>query len=613
MTLMRNIIQGGHLTRNVDDRADPGTNRMIVGMKKSNIVNGLARVRKELAYRAFARQQRARQFAIAAGGIMAALGLWLSSGVGGAIAQVNTPEPPLRLKSDFLGYAFSVSPRVGYTDNIALAPDNDGLGQTILSNLFSASAVVSTPRFSALFSGDLDFSYLVEDSDLVINQSVGGLGTATIVDNFLYLDVGGGSARQLVGQNARFSPNINAARDQQATVNSYTVSPYVYRQFADESVAEVRYRFSQVFVDDVAPGAAAGLLNDSTSHEALASFRSGNLFDRFEFVAQAYGNLTDEEGGIVPFSFDQGTVQFEGRYFLTRRFALSGAFGYDELDTNTGVATSFFDDGDLSGVFWRAGVAVRPGPKSFLRVEYGRRFDDDFIDATAQYQISRRFTFTAGANRSFLTRARSNAEQINILSRSTLDFVDQLREGGEGNPRGIIQQAVQLGAVANNGFAAQTVGVGPTNNAFARLVGDFDRTTIGFNANYQTSDFGFREFDNVTTAFNIDRQLARRVSVYGNAVYQYADSGFDVAQCIATPEVFGLITFLPDFDAETDCAEAAAAEGVTHTLSGTIGMNYRLTSRARAFGQYTRTDRFSGVDLLEYTENAVVVGLVLDF
>jgi len=554
---------------------------------------------------------------------------------GSALAQDTTPRAPLRLKSDFLGYSFSLSPRVTYTDNINLATepvlptDLPADGQTILSNLFTANAIVSNPRFTALFSGDLDFSYFVEDDDIVVNQQVGAAGTATIVDNFLYLDIAGGSSRQLVGDNARFSTNANANRGQQTTVNSAAISPYVYREFANQSVAEVRYRYSRSFIDQENNTLN---LNDSRSHEALVSYNSGQLFDRLAFSVTAYGNLTDEDGQVFEdidgnpildingnplatpdFSFDQGSLEVEAQYALNSKFSITGALGYDEIDT--AIPGDFFDDGELSGVFWRAGFAVRPGRRSRLRLEYGRRFGGDFIEADARYQITKRFAFTAGANRTFQTRALSSAEQIGQLSRTTLDFADTLREGGEGTTREIIQLATQLGnsGGAGNGFGAQTIGVGPTNNAFASFNGVFDKTIINLSGTYQNSDFGFRQFENVTAGLNVSRTLSRRVSVFGNSFYRYADTNFTIANCLLAPEAFGFQSGIPGFDALAACTEGEAQEGVTHTLSGTVGLNYKLTSRVRAFGSYTHTQRFSAIDLLEFAENTGTVGLVLDF
>ncbi|MEL7014881.1 MAG: hypothetical protein AAFR72_09180 [Pseudomonadota bacterium] len=555
-----------------------------------------------------------------------------------ALAQAVAPQPPLSLKSDFLGYAISLSPRVGYTDNINLVSgrqfDADGNvtsednpfreGQTILSNLVTANAIISLPRFTALFSGDLDFSYLVENGDLVLNQSVGAAGTATIVDNYLYFDVAGGSSRQLVGDNAAFSANASAARGDRATVNSYALSPYLFHQLPNQSTVEARYRYSQVFINDsginpaviptgaALPGDGLEFLNDATSHEALLQYESGNLFDRFRFIATAYGNLTEESGSdIIPeFSFDQGTVSLQAQYGLTSKFALSGAIGYDEIDTND--STNFFDDEDLSGVFWRAGFIARPGRRSRLQLEYGRRFGDDFIQADARYEISRRFVFTAGATRTFQTRALANSQRITQIGRSTLDFADQLREGGEGSPRNIIQQATQLTS-QGGGINAQVSGIGPTNTAFASLTGTFDKSIVSFNTIYQASDFGFRQFENITSTLNYTRNLSRRVSIYGNALYRYSDTGFDVNDCVVNPQNFGIPTFLINSDPLTECTALANQEGVSHTLSGTMGMNYAFSSRLRAFGQYSRTDRFSPIEQLEFNENAVTAGIIVDF
>lgn len=585
-------------------------------------------------------KHRLTPFAVAAGLMVIATGGFAYNQT--ANAQAVAPSPPLRLKSDFLGYSVSLSPRVGYTDNINLVSsrqfDADGNvisednpfreGQTILSNLVTANAIISHPRFTALFSGDLDFSYLVENDDFVVNQSLGAAGTATIVDNFLYFDVAGGSSRQLVGDNAAFSTNPSAARGDRATVNSYAVSPYVYHQFPNQSTIEARYRFSQVFIDDSnanavftpipvpgqpdVPTDGLQFLNDSRSNEALLQFESGNLFDRFQFIATAYGNNTEETGSdVVPeFSFDQGTVSLEAQYALNSRFALSGAIGYDEIDTND--TNDFFDDEDLSGVFWRAGFITRPGRKSRLQLEYGRRFGDDFIQADARYEVSRRFVFTAGANRTFQTRALSNSQQITRLSRSTLDFADRLREGGDGSPREIIQQATQLTSTGN-GINAQVVGIGPTNNAFVSMLGTFDKSTLALNGSYQRSDFGFREFQSFTGSLDVTRTLSRRVSLFGNALYRFSDTGFSVDDCLVDPSNFGIPPVFLNTDPLTECSRLSALEGVSHTLSGTLGVNYQLTGRTRAFGQVSRTQRLSPIEILEFTENAVSAGLIVDF
>lgn len=550
-----------------------------------------------------------------------------------------TPAPPLRLKSDFLGYSVSVSPRVGYSDNINLvpqtfldnAPEDFVDDEILLSTLTTANAIVSTRRFTGLISGDLDLSYLTNSEDFVVNQRIVAAGTATIAENLAYLDIAGGSTRQLIGENAAFSQNPSAARGERANVYTVAASPYLFREFSDQSSAELRYRFSQSFVDDANsntvqnaraaaetqpdfdPDDFSDFLNNSQTHEVLARYESGRLLDRFLFVATAYGNSTEDTGSdfLPEFSFEQGSLTLEGQYALTRKFALSGAVGYDEIDTNG--SNAFFDDDDLSGVFWRAGFVLRPGRRTRAQLEYGRRFDDDFIQADIAYQISRRFLFTANANRSFQTRSLSNAQQISQNSRVILDFADNLRAGGEGNPRGIIDQAVQLAGVATGGLNAQLNGFGPTNNASVRLAGEFGKSVLSIGGLYQQSDFGFREFESLAVTLDLTHNLSRKVTIYGNVLYRFADDGIIVDNCVAQPEFFLTPDQVIGSTVLAECLELDALTGTSNTLSESIGLTYQLGRRTRAFGQYARTDRFSEMDNLDFTENALSAGVIIDF
>ena len=45
------------------------------------------------------------------------------------------------------------------------------------------------------------------------------------------------------------------------------------------------------------------------------------------------------------------------RYPLSRKLSVVGTVGYDEIDTND---SPFFEDDDLSGVFWKAGLLATP-------------------------------------------------------------------------------------------------------------------------------------------------------------------------------------------------------------------------------------------------------------
>ncbi|NWG72498.1 MAG: hypothetical protein HXY23_12975 [Parvularculaceae bacterium] len=524
-------------------------------------------------------------------------------------------DAPLRLKSDYYGYSASISPRAGYTTNVNLSPDGLEEGSAYFSTVLQGSAIYSKPRLTGIISGTIDLSYITEDSNFGVNQDVGGAATLTVVDNLLYVDAAGSTARQLFGDNARFSQNINAARDQRANVHTYSASPYLYREFEDASNATLRYRYSQVFIDDGGIGAnpfgGDDFLNDSRSHEALAGWSSGSKWQRVRLGLAAYGNKTRESGSIVlpVFEFDQGSVMAEGQIALTEVFGLSGAFGYDEIDTKT--ASIFFNDDDLSGVFWRAGFFANPGRRTNLRVEYGERFDNDFIDASISYRLGNRVTFSAGAGQSFESRAQYLNTQFIASQRSVLEFAEALREGGSLSPTEVIQQANRF---AGSSYNAQTSGIGVNENAWASLRGAFDRTEISLYANYSDTDFGYRQTRYFGGGLDLRRELSRRMLAYGGLFLRNAETTIDQATCQTSPFLFGFDVTAPLFDPVAACVQYALNNGETTTVGGRIGLAYRIQENLSAFGEFAHTQRFAAdYDLLEYGENAFLAGLTLEF
>jgi len=533
--------------------------------------------------------------------------------ISGAVAQIGSTQAPLKFKTDYLGYAASVSPRATYTDNLNLETTDLEDDSTILSTVFNGSAIFSNRRFTGLVSGDLDLSYVSEGSDFRVNQNIGGASTFTALDNWLYADFAGQTSRQLVGDNARFSANRNAGRNQRANVHSFSVSPYIYHRLANQSAVELRYRFSQVFIDDSGTASSSNVdqfLNDSRTHEVLTSYQSGALFDRLQFTLSAYGNNTVEDGSsIIPrFEYEQGSLTAEAQLALSRSFSLSGAIGYDDVSTQSSVP--LFNDDELSGFFWRAGFTARPGRRTQLRLEYGRRYDDDFIDASLVYDISRRFTLRAGAARTFQTRAQSIARRFRSIQQQTLEFADRLRAGEEMSPESVIATANQVGG---GRIDAQSVGIGASNDAFASLIGAFDRTTVSLNANYQDTDFGFRQNENIGGSLNVTHALSRKLNAYGNVFYRRTDTDIDLASCVQAPFLFGFDANSPGFDPVMSCNDFAVANGVTNTVGGRVGASYQLYKNLAVFGEYTHTERFSPVPTLEYDENTFTAGLSLDF
>lgn len=535
----------------------------------------------------------------------------------GALAQVGGvlggAGAPLRMRSDYFGYAASVSARAGYSDNIELSPKGLEQGTALLSSYFSGAGIYSSKRFTGIINGDVDLTFRTDDSDFFVNQSIGAAGAMTVVDDLFFVDVAGSTSRQLLGDNARFSQNLSAARSQRADVHTYSVSPYLYREFSEGDSAQLRYRFSQVFIDDDRSGANPFLgdfLNDSRSQEVLASYNSGGRSERVRFALTGYGNRTTEDGSVIfpRFEYEQGSVTGEAQVALSTSFALSGAVGYDDITTDS--IPGLFDDDALSGVFWRAGFTARPGRRSVVRIEYGRRYDDDFIDAGLSYDISSRLQFSANAGQSFETRAQSVSAQFVDQQRATLEFADRLREGAELDPAAVIGIANRF---AYRNTSSQSAGIGVSKYASARLRGAYDRTEISLTGSYQDTDFGFRQNEIITVDLNIRREISRRLTGYGGAFYRGSDTTVDQATCIASPFLFGFDVNEPLFDPVAACFDFERNNGQTHTAGGRVGASFRIYENVSVFGEYSYTKRFADFSLLEYDENAVFGGLTLDF
>ena len=533
-----------------------------------------------------------------------------------AAAQVSGPQAPLKLKSDYFGYSAGVSTRVTYTDNVHLAREGLKESEYILSTGVTGGAIISTPRVTAIAMGDLDFSYLFDQSDLVVNQNLGATSTFTAADNWLYVDISGQTSRQLVGDNARFSANPNSARGQRANVHSYSASPYIYHRMADQSSVELRYRFSQVFVDDTNTSFSifnGSSINDSSSQEIIANYNSGGLSERVQFGLTAYGNRTKEDGALfIPdFDYEQGSVSGNAQLALSPSLSLSGAIGYDEIETAQAAAL-FFNDDDLSGFYWRAGFTAKPNRRSSIRLEYGERYNDGFIDADIFYELSKRLVFSAGASRVLRSRAQGTNASFRTTQTQTLDFADRLREGEEISPRGLISAANQFaGSLATQ--SGQAIGVSVSDQAYAALTGTYDRTQVTLSGNYSDRDFGYRQTEYVGMSFNVNRQISRDLSAYAGVNYRRSDSAFDVNVCEANPLVFGFDVTDPLFNAMTDCADLAASNGVTNTILGRLGASMQIYQNVSAFAEISHTKRFSEVDALEYDENTVTAGLTLEF
>ena len=532
-------------------------------------------------------------------------------------------SPTLSFRTDYFGYAASISPRIGYSDNIDLVSDvmpdpaapntridnPNKADDFIASTAFSGNAIYASRAFTGLVVGDVEVGYLVDGEDVNFNQRVAGVGTATLRENLFYFDVSGSTSRQLAGDNARFSNNLNAGFGQRTDVHTYSVSPYLNKRFGDNSAAEIRYRFSQVFVDDDNSDISGGILNGSKSQELALVYDTGDKFQNLTMRYTAYGSRTNEKESLAlpAFEFERGTILAEAEYVLTDSLALTGSIGYDEIRSD--APADLISGPDLSGLNWLAGFRYRPGRRTDLLVQYGERFGDDYINANFRYQFSKRLSFDANAERQFRTRAQAVNSQFAISQRRILDFADRLRGGEKVSPNGLVGDATRI---FDRFQTAQTIGVSASDVYNVRISGIYDRTQVGISADYADDNFGFRQVETIGGSGYIQRQFSRRLTGYADAFYRFADTTFDIDDCIAAPQFFGFNANEPGFNAMESCVAFAAENGETKTAGASIGLRYQFYRNLALFGEYSYTTRFSDEPLLEFEENFVQTGLILD-
>jgi uncharacterized protein (PEP-CTERM system associated) len=526
-----------------------------------------------------------------------------------AFAQQTDVTAPIRMQTEYFGYGASVSPRVSYSSNANLAPDGFENGEIYVSSILAGNAIYSARRFTGLITGDLDFSYLTDRGDFVVNQNVAALGSFMVAEDLFYIDVAGSTGRQLVGDNARFSSNLNSGRNQRTNVHTISASPYLIQEFENGVEAEARYRYSQTWFGNER-GAFAGLLPNSRSQEVSASANTGKAINRAKFGVGVYGSRNTESGSsIAPLiEFDQASVLGEAEVAVSERFALTGGVGYDEVSSDQ--LGGLFNLDDLSGVFWKAGFNARPGRKTQIKLQYGRRYGDDFVAGDMSYQISRRFAFSASASQELRSRAQSSQADIRDGAAQAFLFADQLRDGAYLSPEGLISAATEVGSR----YRAQSVGIAVRQNAGVALTGVFDRTVVALRGNYSDEDFGYRQILTYSGGLNVQHQLSRKLSAYGDFFYRFADTSIEISECVAEPRFFGFDPSAPFFtDALTVCTDFAAVNGRSNTVGGRIGARHQIYKNVAAFGEVGHTTRFSPISVLEYGENHVSAGLILDF
>ncbi|NHK26944.1 TIGR03016 family PEP-CTERM system-associated outer membrane protein [Parvularcula flava] len=523
-----------------------------------------------------------------------------------------------------LSYVLRVSPRVTYSDNVELAPEGFEQQDALASVYMSGGALVDRVRFKGIVNGSIEVGSYLNPPEVggealydrtVFSPNVIAGGTTKLVDNLFYFDLAASAREQALDETTRSSGGTSLAGNQRLA-NSYAVSasPYLFRRLGSEATIEARYRYVAVSVDD--DQSVEGIddyLNDSQSHELIAEYSSGRLFDRVGFSVRAFANSTEETGSqVLPeVDFSQASISGDLRYAMNRKVSLVGTVGYDDVETN---GTSPFDDDDLSGTFWKAGVALTPGRRSEASLELGERYGGTWVDASASWRYSSRLQFRLSANNRLMTTAQAQAERFNVLQEETLSYAEELRQLGNLTSENILERVLEFNEGLSD-LTRQQAGLSRSTGVYADMIAQAPRSSLVLRTGYDKSDFGFEEIDTWSISGLLNHRISRRLDAYARANYQDSSGeiGGSLEDCLTA------LRQNPDNAGMTDAmlqAICQSGEGLaldTRTLILSAGLDYLLFRDLNAFAALSRSQRFADTPANEYVENSVTVGLSYDF
>lgn len=523
-----------------------------------------------------------------------------------------------------LSWALRVSPRVTYSDNVELAPEGFEQQDALASVFLSGGALVDRVRFKGIVNGSIEFGRYIDPPQTggeqlydraVFSPNVVAGGTTKLVDNLVYFDIAASAREQALDETTRSSGGTSLAGNQRlATAYAVSASPYLFRRLPGDATVEARYRYVAVSVDDdQSVEGVDDFLNDSRSHELLAEYSTGRLFDRIGFSVRAVANTTEETGSeVLPeVDFNQKSLSGDVRYAMNRKLSLVGTVGYDDIDTN---GTSPFEDEDLSGTFWKAGVAIIPGRRSEASVELGERYGGTWIDAEASWRYSSRLQFRLSANNRLMTTAQAQAERFSVLQTETLSYAEELRQLGNLTSANILDRVLDYNE-GLSGLTRQQAGLSRANAVYADVIAQSTRSSLVLRTGFDKSDFGFEEIETWSVSALLNQRISRRLAAYGRANYQDSNGevGGSLEDCLTA------LRQNPDNAGMTDAmlqAICESGEGLaldTRTLILSAGLDYVLFRDLNAFTALSRSQRFADTPANEYVENSVTVGLSYDF
>lgn len=448
-------------------------------------------------------------------------------------------------------YGASASETV--SDNIDQAPDGEREAGLVTRAGPNISIRGESARVTAGFDGNLAGVHQIggDDEGFSVDPRIAGTSTTEVLSDVVFFDLRAAASRQLL-DSRRSTSASGASTGNRDFVATMTASPYVVHRLGDLADVEWRYSFSPVLVD-------SGNNSDVYSHEGMLTVDSGPDFSSlgWTWTNRVGEEVRTEEDDITTASTDLGV-----RYALWRGFALLGGIGYEYR------AGDEDEEDNFDGITWRGGFAWTPHPDLSLQATYGRRQDNESLDASIYYRLGPKTTLRASYAEALET---SQQRAISALGRLSIDPVT-----GE-----LIDEATGQPFDEDDLFTFEDETV---RTRTFRLSADHrsGRNTVRLSSLAGTADGGLRGDEEFYQArLTWGRPLSPTIGFTASAAYQRSE--------------------FQDEDRTDD----------TYHLSA--GLNYQLSSDAQAFASYNFQTRDSTDDDERFFENAVTVGIRISF
>ncbi len=266
----------------------------------------------------------------------------------------------------------SISASEMYSDNIFLAPAGSQLSDFATTITPGITVNGISDRLKANMNYSLqDINYAKYSSLDYYTQQLSANGTATLVNQTLFLDAGASISQQPLYLAGPMGLGNSSANGNLANVTTTSVSPYVTHRFGSFATGLVRYTHQTMDMSQAGPsnvngytgGYGLGMFN-STTDTALATLNSGSDFNNLLWGLNL-SNSNINYAGMPPMTLAQYAANLG--YLITPRFKVIATAGIE--DDNY----AYIGQNPRSN-FWSLGFAWDPSVRTKLEVTEGERF-----------------------------------------------------------------------------------------------------------------------------------------------------------------------------------------------------------------------------------------------